>query len=133
VSTDRVTPVAAIAPIPNRLKSHIRRTAGRKWVDSSDEATCRGAAGQLGRRYQRLRRNRRRRRPALAGQGGTQSEGGAGGGGGSGFGPAGVAFETGVREGDGVLTITFEPDTGGCPGPAPAPVAAVVAQPRFTG
>jgi hypothetical protein len=48
VSTDRVTPVAAIAPIPNRLKSHIRRTAGRKWVDSSDEATCRGAAGQLG-------------------------------------------------------------------------------------
>ncbi|MDQ6853216.1 MAG: hypothetical protein M3046_05910, partial [Actinomycetota bacterium] len=62
-----------------------------------------------------------------------EEDGGAGGGGGSGFGPAGVAFETGVREGDGVLTITFDPDTGGCPGPAPAPVAAVVAQPRFTG
>jgi hypothetical protein len=56
---------------------------------------------------------------------------GGGGGGGSGFGPTGVTFETGVREGDGVLTITFDPDAGGCP--APAPVAAVVAQPRFTG
>jgi hypothetical protein len=30
-----------------------------------------------------------------------------GGGGGSGFGPAGVAFETGVREGDGLITITY--------------------------
>jgi hypothetical protein len=52
-----------------------------------------------------------------------------GGGGGSGFGPAGVAFETGVREGDGVVTITYDPDAGGCP----QAVAAVVAEPRFTG
>jgi hypothetical protein len=52
-----------------------------------------------------------------------------GGGGGSGFGPPGVAFETGVREGDGVVTITYDPDAGGCP----QPVAVVVAEPRFTG
>lgn len=34
--------------------------------------------------------------------------GGGGGGGGSGFGPAGVVFETGVRSGDGLVTITYE-------------------------
>jgi hypothetical protein len=50
-----------------------------------------------------------------------------------------------MREGDGVVTIAYDPDIGGCsepgpePGPAPesAPTAtqpvAVVAQPRFTG
>jgi hypothetical protein len=41
---------------------------------------------------------------------GEPTDFGGGGGGGSGFGPAGVAFETGVREGDGVVTITFDPD-----------------------
>ncbi|WP_300010342.1 glycine-rich protein [Pseudonocardia sp.] len=34
--------------------------------------------------------------------------GGGGGGGGSGFGPAGVVFGTGVRAGDGLVTITYE-------------------------
>jgi hypothetical protein len=55
-----------------------------------------------------------------------------GGGGGSGFGPAGVAFETGVREGDGVVTITYDPAAGGCP-ESVATVVTVVAEPRFTG
>jgi hypothetical protein len=53
---------------------------------------------------------------------------GRGGGGGSGFGPAGVALETGVRHSDGVVTITFDPDVGGC-----AVAQPVVATPRFTG
>jgi hypothetical protein len=59
-----------------------------------------------------------------------ESDGGGGGGGGSGSGPAGVAFETGVRSGDGVVTISFDPEAGGCPAPG---AVAVVAEPRFTG
>jgi hypothetical protein len=35
-----------------------------------------------------------------------------------------------VREGDGVVTITFDPAAGGCP---VEPPPAVVAEPRFTG
>jgi hypothetical protein len=59
---------------------------------------------------------------------------GGGGGGGAGFGPSGVTFETGVREGDGVVTITYDPAAGGCPVPVtPASPTAVVAEPRFTG
>jgi hypothetical protein len=83
------------------------------------------------------------------GEDGTEGQGGAGapgdeeaggggggglfGGGGSGSGPAGVAFETGVREGDGVVTITYDADAGGCPQPAQPAAVTVVAQPRFTG
>jgi hypothetical protein len=67
-----------------------------------------------------------------AGANGLASEAGGGGGGGSGFGPAGVAFETGVREGDGVVTITYDPAAGGCPESVPT-VVTVVAEPRFTG
>jgi hypothetical protein len=59
-----------------------------------------------------------------------------GGGGGSGLGPAGTAFETGVREGYGLVAITFDPAASTCgaamaPAPGPAPV--VEADPRFTG
>jgi hypothetical protein len=39
--------------------------------------------------------------------------GNGGGGGGPGFAPAGVAFQTSVRSGDGVVTMTFDPDGGG--------------------
>ncbi len=39
----------------------------------------------------------------------------------------GVVFETGVRSGDGLVTITYDPAAGGCPAPA------VIVQPRFTG
>ena len=75
----------------------------------------------------------------------SNTNGGGGGGGGSGTGPSGTTFETGVRSGDGALTITFEPDPVGCPSPsppgppgnevAPAPTVAfaVVAVPRLTG
>ena len=49
---------------------------------------------------------------------------GGGGGGGSGFGPAGVAFETGVQEGDGFVSITYDPALQTCP---------IVVEPRFTG
>jgi hypothetical protein len=56
-----------------------------------------------------------------------------GGGGGSGFGPPGVAFETGVREGHGVLTITADPAAGSCVTAGPAAALALVAVPRFTG
>jgi len=42
--------------------------------------------------------------------------GGGGGGGGSGFGPAGTTFETGVRSGDGEVTITYSKR---CTPPAP--------------
>ena len=51
--------------------------------------------------------------PTPGGGGGGGYFGGAGGqpdqggGGGSGFGPPGVVFETGVREGDGLVTITY--------------------------
>jgi hypothetical protein len=61
----------------------------------------------------------------------NETDDAGGGGGGSGFGPADVEFETGVREGDGVVTITFDPDAGGCP--VEQQVTAVVAEPRFTG
>jgi hypothetical protein len=43
------------------------------------------------------------------GAGGQPDQGG--GGGGSGFGPPGVVFETGVRSGDGLVTITYTPVT----------------------
>jgi hypothetical protein len=71
---------------------------------------------------------------ALGGGGGGGSgefgqPGSGGGGGGSGSGPAGVTFENGVRAGDGVVTITFDPANGGCA----AAAAAVPAAPRFTG
>jgi hypothetical protein len=72
-----------------------------------------------------------------AGDNGSTVNNGGGGGGGSGFGPAGVAFETGIREGDGVAAITYDPAAGGCPAPepepAPAPAPVVVAAARFTG
>jgi hypothetical protein len=67
---------------------------------------------------------------ATGGGGGGSSielNGGGGGGGGSSLGPAGVTFETGVQDGDGVVTITYDLAAGGCP-----PVPVVVA-PRFTG
>ena len=51
---------------------------------------------------------------------------GAGGGGGSGFGPAGTAFETGVQEGDGTVTLSWTPGTG-------CVVEAIVVEPTFTG
>lgn len=38
----------------------------------------------------------------------------SGGGGGSGFGPAGVSFQTGVRSGDGLVTITADAVAGAC-------------------
>jgi hypothetical protein len=41
------------------------------------------------------------------GGGGGGGLSGGGGGGGSGFGPTGVVFDSGVREGDGVVTITY--------------------------
>src|SRR5690606_19400423 len=41
------------------------------------------------------------------GGGATASGAAGGGGGGSGYGPPGTVFESGVREGDGLLTITF--------------------------
>jgi hypothetical protein len=41
---------------------------------------------------------------------GEDGDDGAGGGGGSGFGPTGVVFETGVSDGDGELTISWDPD-----------------------
>ena len=58
---------------------------------------------------------------------------GAGGGGGSSSGPLGSTFETGVRDGDGVITITFDPEAGGCPPDGGMVAVAVVAAPRFTG
>jgi hypothetical protein len=54
------------------------------------------------------------------------SSGGGGGGGGSGTGPAGATFENGVRAGNGVVTMTFDPANGGC-------ATAAVITPRFTG
>jgi hypothetical protein len=41
------------------------------------------------------------------GGGGHSAAGGGGGGGGSGFGPSGVVFNSGVRSGDGLVTITY--------------------------
>jgi hypothetical protein len=89
---------------------------------------------------------------AVGGGGGGASSannpnGGGGGGGGSSSGPSGVTFETGVRSGDGEVTLAFDPDPVGCPSPSPSPPAppgndvapattvatAVVAVPRLTG
>lgn len=63
------------------------------------------------------------------------------GGGGSGFGSAGTTFETGIREGDGLVEITSDLATGACPeAPTTVPpttadagAVAVTASPRFTG
>jgi CSLREA domain-containing protein len=43
------------------------------------------------------------------GGGGSGFPGGGGGGGGSGFGPSGVVFQSGVRSGNGLVTITYTP------------------------
>lgn len=53
---------------------------------------------------------------AMGGGGGAgmTSNGGGGGGGGSSAGPAGTVFETGVREGDGLITLTWVVGDG-CP------------------
>jgi hypothetical protein len=60
---------------------------------------------------------------------GTPSNiGGGGGGGGSGTGPTGVVSEDGVRSGDGLVTISYDPVTDACAAPA-----AVVVEPKFTG
>lgn len=69
------------------------------------------------------------------GGGGYAEAASAGGGGGSGFGPADATFETGVRQGHGQVTITFDTEAGGCPtAPTPPPAAQpVVEAPRFTG
>jgi hypothetical protein len=67
---------------------------------------------------------------------GLSTDDGGGGGGGSGLGPAGVAFETGVQTGDGLVTITYDPDGETC-GPDVLPddtVPDVIqATPPFTG
>jgi hypothetical protein len=52
--------------------------------------------------------------------------GGGGGGGGSGWGPGGTHFEDGARNGDGAVTISYDPAIDTC-------VEAIVIQPRFTG
>jgi hypothetical protein len=51
----------------------------------------------------------------------------SGGGGGSGFGPDGVEFDTGEQEGDGEVTISYDPVADAC---AATPV---VVEPKFTG
>lgn len=48
-------------------------------------------------------------------------------GGGSGF---GTILETGVQEGDGLVTITYDAAANTCGAPAPSPVPV---EPRFTG
>lgn len=58
-------------------------------------------------------------------------------------GPAGTTFETGVQEGDGQVSITFDAEDGGCPdGPTTstagdttttASTGAAAATPRYTG
>ena len=65
------------------------------------------------------------------GSGGLEEEtgdaaGGGGGGGGGSFGPAGSTFQTGVRSGNGIVTIAYESTRA-------APAQAVEAGPRFTG
>ena len=78
---------------------------------------------------------------ATGGGGGAANQapvvhGGGGGGGGSGSGPAGTTFENGVRSGDGLITIAFDPATDSCsrPGPTPTtPATPIAAAPRFTG
>jgi hypothetical protein len=52
--------------------------------------------------------------------------GGGGGGGGSGHGPEGTSFEEGEREGDGKVTIGYDPVLDAC-------VEAVEVEPKFTG
>ena len=62
---------------------------------------------------------------------------GGGGGGGSGFGPAGVTFETGVQEGNGLITLTYDTEGETCePDVLPddtTPPPVVAGQPAFTG
>ena len=54
------------------------------------------------------------------------SDDGGGGGGGPGFGPTGVAFETGSRPGNGLITVTYDASGRSCgAAPAAAPVAPV--------
>ena len=72
----------------------------------------------------------------LFGGGGGSANTTGGGGGGSGFTPDGAGLTTGVRAGDGQVTITFDPAAGGCPPPGPGQpgaAVAVTAAPRFTG
>jgi hypothetical protein len=57
------------------------------------------------------------------GAGALSNIGGGGGGGGAGVGPATVTFETGVRSGDGLLRLSYDPAVASC----------VVLAPRFTG
>lgn len=68
--------------------------------------------------------------------------GSGGGGGGSGFTPDGTGMQTGVRSGDGLVTISYDDSGASCPAPtgpaaapeaAPAPPAAVTVEPRLTG
>jgi hypothetical protein len=54
-------------------------------------------------------------------------EDGAGGGGGSGYGPAGTEFHDGEHDGDGEVTISYDPVTDGCV------AEAIVIEPKFTG
>ena len=57
-----------------------------------------------------------------------EASGGAGGGGGSGLGPAGATSEDGVRDGDGEVVFTYDPELPACGAAAP-----IVVEPRFTG
>jgi hypothetical protein len=60
-------------------------------------------------------------------------EGPGGGGGGSGLAPGG-AFVSGVRDGDGLVSIAYDPAAGTCdPPPEPVVPDAVVVTPRFAG
>ena len=47
--------------------------------------------------------------------------------------PAGVAFETGARPGNGVVTITYDASGASCAAPGAPAAAPVAAAPRFTG
>jgi hypothetical protein len=61
---------------------------------------------------------------------GATGASGGGGGGGSGFTPNGAGLTQAVQTGNGQVTITDDPASGGCP---PVPPSAVVVTPRFTG
>jgi hypothetical protein len=74
--------------------------------------------------------------PDEAAEGEISTSDGGGGGGGSGFGPEGVAFGTGVREGDGLVTITYDTEADTCgpdvlPDDTTPPV--IAGRPAFTG
>ncbi len=70
-------------------------------------------------------------------EGGSSTDDGGGGGGGSGLGPAGVAFETGVQSGNGLVTITYDTEAATCdPDVEPTdttPPPVIEGQPAFTG